>query len=216
MGPAIPVAVDQFLASTQQALNISRLLVPSVCLTITSCDVEAWRLRIVMVLTLRCVLPAGQATIVVVVAELIDAVLVRPGVIEPERLSSHDACTSVVAAEDVTTEMASDVDVSRIMPGYFPERPLVPTADAELPMFPATITMKDIDIRRSLFSPRSPRFDLMVLRMAAARREACWLCSSASKYLRRDQPFNFATGYRLQASTCVAGRGCSFMSSTKC
>ncbi len=42
-------------------------------------------------LTLRCVDPAGEPTTVVVVAPVIWAVLVRPGVMTPDRLSTHEA-----------------------------------------------------------------------------------------------------------------------------
>src|SRR4029077_15289300 len=124
-----------------------------------------------MVLTFRCVLAAGDPTIVVVVADVIEAVLVRPGVIAPLRLSSHEACTSVLAADDVTTEMASDVDVSRIISGYFPERPHIAATDAKSSMLATALAMGNIHIRRRLFRPRLERLDVVVLGMAAARPE---------------------------------------------
>jgi hypothetical protein len=62
----------------------SKLFVPSVCLTVMSHESEASRLRMWRLLTLRCVLAAGEATTVVVVAVVIEAVLVRPGVMVPE------------------------------------------------------------------------------------------------------------------------------------
>ena len=67
---------------------------------------------------LRCVLAPGDATTSVVVAVEMVAVLVRPGVITPEALSTHDAWTSVLATEDVTTLILSDVEVRRSMYDY--------------------------------------------------------------------------------------------------
>jgi hypothetical protein len=79
----------------------STIVVPSVCRTVTRTLDAAVVLRMFNVCTLRCVLAAGEDTTVVVAAEAI-AVLVRPGVMVPDALSTHDACTSTGVAASVT------------------------------------------------------------------------------------------------------------------
>jgi hypothetical protein len=66
-------------------------------------------------LMFRYVDAPGDATTVVVVAVLIAAVLVRPGVtVDPDK-STHEACTLTLPAADVMTVQMSLVDVRLII-----------------------------------------------------------------------------------------------------
>src|SRR5262249_30358307 len=68
-------------------------------------------------LTLRCVvLAAGEGT-TVVVAGVVIAVFVRPELTVPLALSSHEACTSIAVAAEVTICTRSEVE-ERIINGY--------------------------------------------------------------------------------------------------
>ena len=66
-------------------------------------------LNIVKCFTALYVDAAGDATTVVVVAVVIDAVFVLPGVITLEALSTHDAWTSTAVALPVMTLITSEV-----------------------------------------------------------------------------------------------------------
>ena len=80
--------------------------------TVTVFADEAWSFFTVSIFTVRCVEAPGEPTTVVVVADEI-AVFVRPGVIVPDALSTHDAWTDRFADDDVVTRSRSDVEVSR-------------------------------------------------------------------------------------------------------